>query len=110
MQIFKRKGLSRMKRPPQVNCSKCGRMFKSRRALNKHVLDKKPCKPIESTLGRGKTMTLSQIEEFDHELTQMKTHNYIGRQYNFNPIPTGNRHYRTGITLPRLSSYRSQAI
>lgn len=101
--------LYKMKRAPKVNRSICGKMFKSRRALNKHVLDKKPCKPIES-YGRGRTMTLSQIQEIDHELENMKQNEYFGRSYNFNPIPTGNRHYRTGITLPRLSQYGRQAI
>ena len=42
-------------------------------------------------------MTLSQIEEIYNE------NKYFGR-------PTGNRHYQTGVTLPRLSTYGRAAI
>jgi hypothetical protein len=60
-------------------------------------------KPIESS-GRGGTTTLQEIEE------QYPEQQYYGRTYNFNPIPTGNRHYRSGIPLPRISTYGRAAV
>jgi hypothetical protein len=45
-------------------------------------------------------VTLQEIEE---------TYNY-GRTYNFNPIPTGMRHLRSGLPLPRISTYERAAI
>jgi hypothetical protein len=78
-------------------------MFKSRRALNKHILDKRPCRPIES-IGYGRTMTLQEIEETYPE------QQYYGRTYNLNPIPTGMRHLRSGLPLPRIRTYERAAI
>ena len=54
---------------------------------------------VTGTQGTGKAITLEQIQQ-----------EYHGRDYNYNPIPTGNRHYRTGIPLPRLSNQTRGAI
>jgi hypothetical protein len=92
------------KRPPKYSCSTCGRLFKSRKIKDDHVLFNR-CRGLKN---KNKVTLLA--EPADPELAEMKTHNYVGREYNGNPIPTGNRHLRTGIPLPRISQYDRAAI
>jgi hypothetical protein len=83
------------RRPPKFQCTMCGRMFKGRKSRDNHILYKQ-CKRTKDNS--------NLIEQSDPEVLLMKSHQYQGREYNYNPIPTGNRHYRTGIPLPRFNT------
>ena len=87
-----------------VNCNMCGRMFRSERRLNKHIMKGK-CKSM-----KDRKAIVSKDGELVILPREYPEHQYIGREYNYNPIPTANRHYRTGIPLPRLSKYSRSAI
>lgn len=84
-------------------CGICSKVFISERGLNRHIR-KNRCKLL-----RVKSNN-KQIEIPRPEATTMEPAPYIGREYNFNPIPTGNRHLRSGIPLPRLSKWSKAAI
>ena len=78
-------------------------MFRSERRLNKHIMKGK-CKSMKdrkAIVSKGGELVILPREYPEHQ--------YIGREYNYNPIPTANRHYRTGIPLPRLSKYSSRS-
>lgn len=92
------------KRPPKYSCSICNKQFTRKKQHFNHVM-RKSC-------GKNKNRTSKAQTEIsiDRELLLMAPQQYHGRDYNFNPIPTGNRHLRTGIPLPRISTYRRAAI
>jgi hypothetical protein len=89
-----------MVNPPKYSCMICNKMFRRHKQHYNHVIRNK-CgvnRIVTGSQGTGKAMTLGQIQQ-----------EYHGRNYSFNPIPTGNRHYRTGIPLPRISNYHSRS-
>ena len=84
--------------PPKYSCSICGKQFRRKKQHFNHVM----------SCSSSKKGNVTDNLETDHE--QMQPNQYIGREYNYNPIPTANRHYRTGMPLPRLSKYSRSAI
>jgi uncharacterized C2H2 Zn-finger protein len=78
-------------------CSMCDKSFMRNKGLNRHVMKNK-CKAMKgrSAFTKDNKVIVTARRYPDNE--------YIGREYNFNPIPTGNRHYRSGIALPKFNA------
>lgn len=92
--------------PPKYHCSSCGKGFKHRKQHDDHILFNR-CKGMKGTKKqKGNVPQLQAIDPelqslklpFEYpELSQPNQPEYYGRPYDFNPIPTGNRHFRCGI-------------
>ena len=106
MEIFKRKGLNRMKRPPKFQCTVCGRMFKGKRGRDNHFIYNK-CRGRKQAPHKGHIFPEEQELQLGATMEPMK---YYGREYTYSGLQTGNRHLRTGIPLPRISQYARAAI
>ncbi|MGH9983645.1 MAG: hypothetical protein ACRD8W_06770 [Nitrososphaeraceae archaeon] len=68
-------------RAPKYSCTICNNVFRRQKQHFNHVM-KGRCRAnriVTGTQGTGRTMTLSGI--------QYKYPEYIGREYNYNPIP-----------------------
>jgi hypothetical protein len=86
-------------RAPKYSCTVCGKTFRRQKQHFNHVMGK--CK------ARG---TNKKAVEQSTEARTLEPQRYYGREYTNNPIPTGNRHLRTGIPLPRISNHERAAI
>jgi hypothetical protein len=68
-------------------------MFRGKRARDNHILFNQ----CTSNYSVSESATGTQGQEIEIQVE------YYGREYTDNPIPTGNRQYRCGIPLPRIS-------